>query len=250
MTPTSMPSTTPLLSKSTPIHLILLDKMPILQQLQLEEALLRADTHNYCLINRGSPPAIVMGISNKPEHLINHDHLTQKPIPVIRRFSGGGTVVIDPQTFFLTWICNAADTHTQCCPTGVHQWAENFVKATFPTINLSLKENDFVIGEKKFGGNAQYLCKGRWLHHSSLLWDYNLEHMHYLQIPAKAPKYRQSRSHEDFLCRLRDFIPSQENLLSQFLQTLNDLFWIKELNPSTLDEILARPHRKGTCSLP
>ena len=37
---------------------------PILQQLQLEEALLRADKANWCIINDGTPsPAIVMGIS-------------------------------------------------------------------------------------------------------------------------------------------------------------------------------------------
>lgn len=36
----------------------------ILRQLRLEEALLRADSGNYCIINDGTPdPAIVMGIS-------------------------------------------------------------------------------------------------------------------------------------------------------------------------------------------
>ena len=40
---------------------------PILEQLQLEEALFRADQRNWCLLNSGSPPAIVMGISGLPE---------------------------------------------------------------------------------------------------------------------------------------------------------------------------------------
>ena len=38
--------------------------LPILKQLQIEEALLRATSDNWCLLNNGSSqPAIVMGIS-------------------------------------------------------------------------------------------------------------------------------------------------------------------------------------------
>ena len=46
------------------IKLVRLNKMPILRQLLLEEALLRADSGNWCIVNNGtSVPAIVMGIS-------------------------------------------------------------------------------------------------------------------------------------------------------------------------------------------
>lgn len=46
------------------VKLLRLSNMPILRQLLLEEALLRADTGNWCIVNNGtSVPAIVMGIS-------------------------------------------------------------------------------------------------------------------------------------------------------------------------------------------
>ena len=46
------------------MRVLRLSSMPILQQLRLEEALLRADTGNWFLLNDGTPePAIVMGIS-------------------------------------------------------------------------------------------------------------------------------------------------------------------------------------------
>ena len=46
------------------MHLLRLRGFPILEQLQLEERLLRTTQRNWCLINQGtSPPAIVMGIS-------------------------------------------------------------------------------------------------------------------------------------------------------------------------------------------
>ena len=45
-------------------RLLRMRQVPILQQLRLEEALLRADDANWCIINDGSAtPAIVMGIS-------------------------------------------------------------------------------------------------------------------------------------------------------------------------------------------
>jgi hypothetical protein len=47
-----------------PVKFLKLAALPILQQLQLEEALLRATTHNWFLINEGTPaPSIIMGVS-------------------------------------------------------------------------------------------------------------------------------------------------------------------------------------------
>ena len=46
------------------VKLLKLHRVPILRQLLLEEALLRADSGNWCIVNNGtSVPAIVMGIS-------------------------------------------------------------------------------------------------------------------------------------------------------------------------------------------
>lgn len=46
------------------MKLVKLRGMPILQQLHLEERLLRTSSDNWCLINDGtSSPAIVMGLS-------------------------------------------------------------------------------------------------------------------------------------------------------------------------------------------
>lgn len=47
-----------------------------------------------------------------------------------------------------------------------------------------------MFGERKFGGNAQAITKGRWLHHTSFLWDFRDERMRLLKHPGKAPEYR------------------------------------------------------------
>ena len=68
---------------------------------------------------------------------------------------------------------------------------------------FSLRENDYVLGERKMGGNAQSIVKGGWLHHTSFLWDYVDDHMEYLSLPSKRPEYRGDRKHEDFLVKLK-----------------------------------------------
>lgn len=174
--------------------------LPIFQQLQLEEALLRADKGNWCLINEGSPPAIVMGISGKIEELVDTEKAQAAKIPVIKRFSGGGTVVVDEETIFVTYIFQKDFHPFAAYPEPILRWSEEIYRAFFPA--LTLRENDYVIGEKKCGGNAQYIKKDRWLHHTTFLWDYSPEKMGLLLHPKKAPAYRQGRLHEEFLTRL------------------------------------------------
>jgi lipoate-protein ligase A len=48
-----------------------------------------------------------------------------------------------------------------------------------------------VFGDHKFGGNAQAITGKRWLHHSSLLWDFQPQRMGLLAQPRKQPQYRQ-----------------------------------------------------------
>lgn len=227
------------------LRLLQLREYPIYEQLQIEEALLRASHENWCLINWGSPPAIVMGISGKLEELIDEKKLQQCPIPVIRRFSGGGTVVVDHQTLFVTFICNAEKT-VSCCPQKVLHWTADFYKSVFPT-GFQLQENDYAMGDRKFGGNAQYFRKERWLHHSSLLWDYQPFHMEYLLHPMKTPKYREGRNHLDFLCKLQDHLDKQE-FEEAFTATLNKYFTVEHAKTEHVTEILALPHRKA-CQL-
>lgn len=55
---------------------------------------------------------------------------------------------------------------------------------------LLLRLADYAFGQRKFGGNAQAITKQRWLHHTSLLWDYDPTNMQLLKFPSKVPQYR------------------------------------------------------------
>lgn len=226
------------------IHLIQLDRYPIYKQLQLEEALLRADERNWCLINTGTPDAIVLGISSQPEQWLNRNLYAQNPVPLIRRFSGGGTVYVDAHTTFITWIWQSDALQVPCCPQKVMKWTESLYKPLFP--DFRAHENDYIMGDRKFGGNAQYLCKNRWLHHSSLLWDFDPRKMAYLSMPPRMPQYRSERSHSDFLCTLKPHWPEQKQLCQDIVGLVHGNFKVTEVSLDETFRILEKPHRKAT----
>ena len=228
------------------IYILHLKNCPIFKQLQIEEALLRLDDRNFCIINEGSAPAIVMGISGKPEELINHQKLSHNPIPIIRRYSGGGTVVVDEGTLFISFLCQKDLHDFTPYPEPIMRWSEEIYKEVLAVPNFHLRENDYVIGEKKVGGNAQYLRKDRWLHHTTFLWDYKKEHMDLLLHPKRTPSYRQDRSHEDFLARLSEHVPSKEQFISALKHTLGNRYSLEEISIGEISPLLDHPHRKST----
>ena len=225
------------------IKLLKLHNFPILKQLYIEETLLRTTRDNWCIINSSAAnPAIIMGISSKPKNLINIPFINKYPIPIIRRFSGGGTVVVDKDTFFVTFIINSETFDFQPLPKYILEWTKEFYSSIFGE-SFNVQENDYVFGDKKFGGNAQYIVKDRWLHHTSFLWDYDKKKMRYLKKPEKQPQYRKNRSHSEFLCCLKNFNRSRESILYDIENKLN----IFQVNLTTLGEIdMCKPHRKTT----
>lgn len=226
------------------LNLIKFDNLPILEQLRIEEALLRANDQNWCLINTGSPPAIVMGISGNPSQLINRKKWIQHPIPIIKRFSGGGTVVVDEDTLFVTFICQSSAINISPFPGKIMEWSSQFYQPMFGNNLFQLRENDYVLQEKKWGGNAQSIIKNRWLHHSSLLWDFKSHHMDYLLIPPKMPEYRNQRTHEDFLCRLNEHWDCKTTFLNSLFNQITNYFNLSEKKITDIEDIFTLPYRK------
>ena len=230
------------------VHLILLKNHNIYDQLLLEEALLRTTDQNFCVLNQGSPRAIVLGISGKVPKLVDRKAFTSS-IPIIKRYSGGGAVIVDEETLFVSFIFQKRSLPLRCYPLSVLQWSETFYKQALEIPTFHLRENDYAIGKRKCGGNAQYIQKNRFVHHTTFLWDFKPTSMEYLLHPEKTPKYRKGRSHLDFLCRIKDHLPSKELLFERVEIGLKKGFSLKKIDPSAVYPLLSNSHRKVTCYL-
>jgi len=226
-------------------HLLVLDSVPIIEQLRLEEALLRTDQRNWCLINSGSSPSVVMGMSAVVEEVVDLSCLKRLSLPLIRRFSGGGTVVVDESTVFCTFIFNSLDIACAPTPSAVMQWSHGLLQPVFEPHRFILQEHDYVIDDLKVGGNAQCFSKGRVLHHTSFLFSWKEERMVVLRMPQKAPEYRLGRPHTCFCNRLEKYFPCQHSFQSALIKRVRDRFSVSESCLEEAAQSLDKPHRRS-----
>lgn len=118
-------------------------------------------------------PTIVVGKHQNTIEEINIDYVKENNINVVRRLSGGGAVYHDLGNLNYTIISKSSgsssfDFETFSQPV-IDVLADLGIEAEFTG------RNDIVIDGKKFCGNAQYMRKGRVLHHGAILFDTDLE---------------------------------------------------------------------------
>jgi hypothetical protein len=80
----------------------------------------------------------------KPQDLINVPAAQTEGIQVIKRFSGGGTVVTDENTIFATVILQTAvlPPEVECYPRPLMRWSESLYSPVFsPYGHFNLQEN-------------------------------------------------------------------------------------------------------------
>lgn len=116
--------------------------------------------------------AIVIGKYQNTIEEINQKYADEKNISVVRRLSGGGAVYHDTGNLNFTFIVDDKDVSDF-----------NFKVFVIPVINALKKfgieaefngRNDITIDGKKFSGNAQYIERGRVMHHGCIMLDSNL----------------------------------------------------------------------------
>lgn len=226
------------------LQVLVLAGMPIDRQLALEEALFRADRGNWFVWNDGTEPAVVMGISGSVADLIDAHHWNQHRLPLVRRFSGGGTVVVGVDTLFFALIVENDALPIAPYPDPILRWTASLWCDLFPREGFALCAQDYTFRNQKWGGNAQSIGKDRWLHHGTLVWDYDREHMRCLTVPSRAPSYRGGRTHEEFLLPLKTLFADRATIWSHVVARLAQHFTLKFMDRSAAEDALARPHRK------
>jgi lipoate-protein ligase A len=75
--------------------------------------------------------------------LVEIEPVLQDRVPVVRRFSGGGTVIVDQETVFVTFICNkSAVTGLQPFPRDIMSWSGQLYGKVFDKFGeFHLREN-------------------------------------------------------------------------------------------------------------
>ena len=202
------------------------------------------------MMDGSTEPSIVMGLSGKVNEWVDLDLAKQRNLQILRRFSGGGTVFVDNQTLFVSWIIDTKEQPIQPFPEPILHWAEKIYQQTLKHPDFSLRENDFAIGEKKVAGNAFYLTKHRWLLHSSFLYDCVMENMDVLVPPPRMPSYREHRPHKEFLTTLREHKIPKEKFFRALKEAIDQIATTKIENIDSIHPLLKKTYRKSLNALP
>jgi lipoate-protein ligase A len=155
---------------------------------------------------------VVVGYANKAGTEADLAYCRQNRIPVLRRCSGGGTVVQGPGCLNYTLILPvdsdralAGIPATNDFVLGRHQ------AALTPLLRAPVERQghtDLAISGLKFSGNAQRRRQRFLLFHGSFLLHLDIGLVEKaLPLPSKQPHYRANRSHSDFLTNLK--VPSR-----------------------------------------
>ncbi|MDE1921651.1 MAG: lipoate--protein ligase family protein [Candidatus Omnitrophica bacterium] len=198
------------------------------ENIAFDEALLRLaekeGSGEYLRFWESSRVFIVLGRTGSAEADIHLFQTKKDHIPVLRRFSGGGTVVQGPGCLNYTLVLSKDKRPELNDLRRSYQWIagqviEALQRAGKEAYFRPLSDLAFGPAEKKFSGNAQRRLKKYILHHGTILYNFDLALIHrYLRHPQDIPEYRRGRSHEDFVTNVPVDPGVFKNHLSQVFQ--------------------------------
>lgn len=151
---------------------------------------------------------VVVGYANQAAAEANLTFCRQQSIPVLRRCTGGGTVLQGPGCLNYSLLLRLDGTH----PVRNISAANNFIMGRHRDALTALLRSpveqqghtDLAIGGLKFSGNAQRRNKNFLLFHGCFLLDLDIDLVEKaLNRPSRQPDYRLNRSHKDFLMNLK-----------------------------------------------
>jgi lipoate-protein ligase A len=150
---------------------------------------------------------VVVGYANRAAAEVNLPCCRAKHIPVLRRCTGGGTVVQGPGCLNYSLILGVAGSTSLQTISATN----NFILHRHKTALAELLDQrveleghtDLAIGGRKFSGNSQRRRKNFLLFHGTFLLGLDLNVVEKMvRFPSKQPDYRAKRSHGDFLVNL------------------------------------------------
>jgi lipoate-protein ligase A len=148
--------------------------------------------------------AVVLGSGCKLGDDVDDDACRADGVPVLRRSSGGGTVLLGQGCLCFSLVLS----FTRSPELADIRPSYRVILARV-TEALGIPEveqagiSDLAIAGRKFSGNAQQRKRHHLLHHGTILYDFELARVgRYLRRPPRQPEYRAGREHEAFIRNL------------------------------------------------
>lgn len=191
------------------------------ENLALDEALLdwaeeENTTHEYLRLWESPQPIVVVGRSSRVPVEVEEAACRQSNIPILRRSSGGATIVAGPGCLMYALVLSYDERPELKDIRRAHAFVlGRIAEALQPHIShLGNVEqagtSDLVLVERtpgavqcKFSGNSLRAKRSHFLYHGTLLYNFDLSLIgSCLRMPPRVPDYREGRLHADFIMNL------------------------------------------------
>jgi lipoate-protein ligase A len=180
------------------------------ENLALDEALLmsaEADGHaEYLRVWESPTYFVVLGKNCRIEEDVLVDHCRADGIAILRRISGGGTVLVGPGCLNYALVLRFDRDRRLLGVTESFDYILDRVLAAIRLIAPAAGRagaSDLIIGDQKFSGNSQRRQRTHLLHHGTVLHKFDLARVtRCLREPPRQPAHRRQRDHVHFLTNI------------------------------------------------
>jgi lipoate---protein ligase len=191
------------------MHFLDITLPSLAENLALDEALLldaEAGGREVVRLWEWHAHAVVLGAGGRLAEDVHEAACQADGVPILRRSSGGGTVLLGPGCLLYSLILRF-DRHP----------ALGDLKASYRHISHTILDglrphvpglhmpdwSDWTLDDRKFSGNAQQRKRTHLLHHGTLLYAFDVALIsRYLKVPPRQPEYRRQRDHAEFVTNL------------------------------------------------
>lgn len=151
-------------------------------------------------------PVVVLGRSSKFDGEVDHEFCDERHVPVLRRCSGGASIVAGPGCLMYSVVLSfALQPELQKIDVAhrfVMQRLLDAVRIQVPDVQMQ-GTCDLTIDDRKFSGNSVRISRQHLLYHGTILYDADLDFIaRCLATPPRQPEYRRQRPHSDFITNL------------------------------------------------
>ena len=163
---------------------------------------------------------VVLGYGNRHLQETHASNCQRDNVPILRRCSGGGTVLQGPGTLNYSLILRVDHDASLAGITGANRFImDRNARALTGLLNQKVNVQgftDLTLENLKFSGNAQRRRKQCLLFHGTFLLNFDIDLIAtYLQMPVRQPDYRKERPHAEFLTTIHTGIDQVKRALRE-----------------------------------
>ena len=190
-----------------PLEIVVSPLRSVAENLAIDEEMTRGAASDGRLTLRlwwGGSTTVVVGSSEKPEEVADLGACRRLGVEVIRRSTGGGTVLQtrDVLNYSLTGPAQGMPNMKTLFALGARLLIGALARLEVEGTPRGI--SDVAVGDRKISGNAMAKRWGGLLLHGTLLLDLDLEMVDACLLhPPREPDYRGRRSHREFLTTLK-----------------------------------------------